>query len=319
MVTPRTAAGPAVLLVVVGLACQEVGAALAVALFPEVGPLGMVMLRLVFSAILLLLIARPRVRGHSRSGWLAVLAFGVVLALMNGLFYLALARLPLGVTVTIEVLGPLVLSIVASRRASAWLWALLALAGVVALAGGGWDRLDPIGVLFALGAAASWAFYILASSRVGREFPRLDGLALAMTVGALIALPFGILSAGSALLRPDLLALGAAVAVLSSTIPYALELIALRRLAAAAFAILMSLAPATAALAGWLLLGQELSWLEIIGIALVIAASIGAVRSASRVTGRSTGGSRDAAASASVDSARRPDPDRDEPLAEPLA
>ena len=208
---------------------------------------------------------------------------------MNGLFYLALARLPLGVTVTIEVLGPLVLSIVASRRASAWLWALLALAGVVALAGGGWDRLDPIGVLFALGAAASWAAYILASARVGREFPRLDGLALAMTVGALVALPFGILSAGSALLQLDLLALGAAVAVLSSTIPYALELIALRRLAAAAFAILMSLAPATAALAGWILLGQELTWLEIIGIALVIAASIGAVRSASRATGRSRG------------------------------
>ena len=182
---------------------------------------------------------------------------------MNGLFYLALERLPLGVTVTIEVLGPLVLSIVASRRLSAWLWALLALAGVAALGGGGWDRLDPLGVLFALGAAASWAFYILASARVGREFPKLDGLALAMTAGALIALPFGILSAGSALLRPELLALGAAVAILSSTIPYALELIALRRLPAAAFAILMSLAPATAALAGWLLLGQELVWLEI--------------------------------------------------------
>jgi inner membrane transporter RhtA len=281
VVTPRAGATPAVLLVVVGLACQEVGAALAVTLFPEMGPLGMVMLRLVFSAVLLL-IARPVLRGHSRSAWTGVVWFGLVLALMNGLFYLALERLPLGVTVTIEVLGPLVLSIVASRRRSAWLWALLALAGVVALAGGGWDRLDPIGVLFALGAAASWAFYILASARVGREFPRLDGLALAMAVGALIALPFGILSAGSALLRIDLLALGAAVAVLSSTIPYALELIALRRLPAAAFAILLSLAPATAAIAGWLLLGQELVWLEILGIALVIAASIGAVRSASR-------------------------------------
>lgn len=282
MVSSRAGVNPAVLLVVGGLACQEVGAALAITLFPEVGPLGMVMLRLVFSAILLLLIARPALRGHSRSGWLAVCGFGLVLALMNGLFYLALARLPLGVTVTIEVLGPLVLSIVASRRRSAWLWAVLALVGVAALGGGGWDRLDPIGVLFALGAAASWAFYILASARVGREFPRLDGLALAMTVGAIIALPFGILSAGSALLRPDLLALGAAVAVLSSTIPYALELIALRRLPAAAFAILMSLAPATAALAGWLLLGQALVWLEIVGIALVIVASIGAVRSASR-------------------------------------
>ena len=134
------------LLVVGGLACQEVGAALAITLFPEVGPLGMVMLRLVFSAVLLLIIARPSVRGHSRSGWLAVCGFGLVLALMNGLFYLALARLPLGVTVTIEVLGPLVLSIVASRRRSAWLWAVLALVGVAALGGGGWDRLDPIGV-----------------------------------------------------------------------------------------------------------------------------------------------------------------------------
>ncbi|MBN9202016.1 MAG: EamA family transporter [Microbacterium chocolatum] len=278
---PRGAA-PAVLFVVVGLSCQEIGASLAVLLFPEVGPLGMVMLRLVFSAALLLAIARPTFRGYGRGDWLAVAGFGLVLATMNGLFYLALERLPLGITVTIEVLGPLVLSIVASRRASAWLWALLALAGVVALAGGGWDRLDPLGVLFALGAASSWAFYILASARVGRSFPRLDGLAWAMLIGAEIALPFGILDTGSALLRWDRVALGAAVAVLSSTIPYALELIALRRLPAAAFAILMSLAPATAALAGFLLLGQELSPWELVGIGLVIAASIGAVRASAR-------------------------------------
>lgn len=276
------APSPAVLLVVAGLACQEVGASIAVLLFPQVGPLGMVLLRLAFSAVLLLAIARPALREHSRAAWRAVILFGLVLALMNGLFYLALERLALGVTVTIEVLGPLVLSIVASKRASAWLWAVLAFAGVVALGGGGWDRLDPIGVLYALGAAASWAFYILASARVGREFPKLDGLAIAMAVGAVVMLPLGIWDAGSALLRWDLLALGAAVAVLSSTIPYALELIALRRLPAAAFAILMSLAPATAALAGFLLLGQELAWLEILGIALVIAASIGAVRSSSR-------------------------------------
>lgn len=306
----RAGVTPAVLLVVVGLACQEVGAALAVLLFPQVGPLGMVMLRLVFSAVVLLLIARPSVRGHSRDGWRAVARFGVVLAVMNGLFYLALERLPLGVTVTIEVLGPLVLSIVASRRRAAWLWALLALAGVVALGGGGWDRLDPIGVLFALGAAASWAFYILASAEVGREFVKLEGLALAMSVGALIALPFGVLAAGPALLRVDLLALGAAVAILSSTIPYALELVALRRLPAAAFAILMSLAPAIAALAGWLLLGQHLAWLEIVGIALVIAASIGAVQAA-------TVPAPEAAASDSA----VPDgeSDAEEPFAEPLA
>ncbi|HEX5859364.1 MAG TPA: EamA family transporter [Microbacterium sp.] len=277
--------GFAVTLVVVGLACQEVGASLAVLLFPEVGALGMVLLRLFFSAVILLAIARPSLRGHGRRGWLAVMAFGGVLALMNGLFYLALERLPLGVTVTIEVLGPLTLSIVVARTRSAWLWAGLALLGVLALGGGGWERLDPVGVLFALGAAASWAFYILASAKVGRVFQKLDGLALAMAFGTVLALPFGILSAGEALLRPEMLGLGAAVALLSSTIPYALELIALRRMAAAAFAILMSLSPATASLAGFLILGQTLTWLELVGMALVICASVGAVLASRRPGG----------------------------------
>ena len=275
---PATAVG----LVVTGLVCQEVGASLAVLLFPQVGPLGMVMLRLVFSAVILLLIARPALGGHGRAGWIAVVQLGTALAVMNGFFYLALARLPLGITVTIEVLGPLALSIIAGRRRSSWLWAGLALCGVVALGGGGWDRLDLLGVLFALGAAVTWAFYILASARVGAAFPRLDGLALAMTFAAVLSLPFGIADAGAALLRLDLVALGAAVALLSSTIPYALELIALRRLAAAAFSILMALAPATAALAGFLLLGQHLTVWEMAGIVLVIAASIGAVRAGGR-------------------------------------
>jgi len=294
----RGGSGSAALLVLVGLACQEVGASFAVLLFPDTGPLGIVMLRLLFSALLLLLIARPRLRGHSAASWRSVVWFGVVLASMNGLFYLALERLPLGVTVTIEVLGPLTLSIITATGTARWLWAGLALAGVVALGAGGWDRLDAVGVLFALGAAVSWALYILASARVGRQFPRLDGLALAMAVGAVLALPFGVAQAQDALLRVDVLALGAAVALLSSTVPYALELIALRRLPAAAFAILMSLGPATASLAGFLLLGQHLAWLEIGGIALVIAASIGAVGAAARRPARTT--------------------EPDEPLAEPL-
>ena len=278
----RSGQGPAAALVLVGLACQEVGASFAVMLFPHAGPLGIVMLRLVFSALLLLAIARPRLSGHRAAAWRSVVWFGVVLASMNGLFYLALERLPLGVTVTIEVLGPLTLSILTAAGLARWLWAGLALAGVVALGAGGWDRLDALGVVFALGAAVSWALYILASARTGREFPRLDGLAIAMAVGAVLSLPLGIAQAGDALLRPEILALGAAVAVLSSTVPYALELIALRRLPASAFAIMMSLGPATASLAGFLLLGQHLSWLEIAGIALVIAASIGAVTAASR-------------------------------------
>lgn len=272
-----SARSSAVVLVAVGLLCQEVGASLAVMLFPQVGPLGMVMLRLVFSAAFLLLIARPRLRGHSAYAWRSAAMLGGVLALMNGLFYLALRELPLGVTVTIEVLGPLALAVIIARTLSAWLWAAVALLGILALGGGGWDRLTLTGVLFALGAAASWAGYILASARVGRAFQRLDGLALAMAIGAVMSLPFGVADAGPALLRPELILLGAAVAVLSSTIPYALELMALRRLTPAVFGILMSLGPATASLAGLVLLGQHLSPMELTGIALVIVASAGAV------------------------------------------
>lgn len=307
--TTRAAGAPAILLVIAGLLCQDIGASLAVLLFPKTGPLGMVMLRLVFSALILLVIARPRLRGHSASGWRAVIAFGIVLALMNSLFYLALNHLPLGVTVTIEVLGPLALSIIAAQRASAWLWAGLAFAGVVALAGGGWDRLNVVGVLFALGAAASWALYILSSARVGGEFPKLDGLALAMSIGAIVSLPLGIADAGAALLQPLVIGLGAAVAMLSSTIPYAFELIALRRIPASVFAVLMSVSPAVATLAGLVLLGQRLTWVELVGIALVIAASMGAVWS---------GMSRRPPQIAPSAQAREA-PEAEEPFAEPIA
>lgn len=267
----------AVGLVAIGLACQQVGSSVAVMLFPQVGPLGMVMLRLVFSTVILLVIARPALRGHSPRAWRSALMFGGVLALMNGFYYLALRELPLGVTVTIEVLGPLALAVIAARTRTSWLWAAVALVGIVALGGGGWDRLTVAGVLFALGAAASWAGYILSSARVGRDFDGLDGLALAMAFGALLSLPFGIADAGASLLRFELVALGAGVAVLSSTIPYALELVALRRLTPAVFGILMSLGPAMASVAGFVLLGQHLSALEITGVALVVVASAGAV------------------------------------------
>ena len=272
----------AVGLVIAALASQEVGASIAVLLFPQAGAAGMVMLRLVFSAIVLLLIARPRIRGMSARDWGRVALYGAALAVMNITFYQAIARIDLGAAVTIEVLGPLILSVVVARRASAWLWALLAFAGVAVLGWGGFERLDPIGVLFALAAAASWAGFILASAKVGTSFPGLQGLALGMSVGALISLPLGILDAGAALLQPHILGLGLAVAMLSSAIPYALELTALRRLSASAFSVLMSLAPAMATLAGVVLLGQLIGWIEGIGIALVIVASIGAVLAAGR-------------------------------------
>lgn len=246
-------------------------------LFPQTGAAGMVTLRLVLSALVLLVVCRPRLRGHSRSGWVTVVGFGTALAAMNLLFYEALVRLPLGAAVTIEVIGPLVLSVVVGRRLIGWLWAALALAGVVLLGRGGLTELDPVGVLFAAGAGAMWAAYILLSARTSRAFARLDGLAIAMTVGAVLVLPFGVATAGGVLLQPSILGLGLAVALLSSTIPYALELRALRSLPPAAFSILMSLAPATAATAGFLILGQELGVLQIVAVGLVVVASAGAV------------------------------------------
>ena len=280
--TRPTASFGAAGIVVGGLVCQEAGAGLAVLLFPQVGAVGMVMLRLVFSAIILLLIFRPSVRGRSRADWLTVVAFGLALAVMNTLFYLALTRLHLGATVTLEYLGPLVLSVVVSRRASAWLWAVLALAGVVLLGRGGFDSLDPVGVVLALGAGVMWVAYILLSARAGARFARLEGLALAMAIGGVLMLPFGIVTAGAGLLNPLTLVLGLAVAVLSSTIPYGLELLALRRLPAATFSILLSLAPALAAVAGVVILQQPLTILDAVAIGLVVVASMGAVRAASR-------------------------------------
>lgn len=282
------AVGPvAVGLVAVGLICQEVGASFAVLLFPSVGAVGMATLRLVFSATMLLAVSRPTLRGYTRSDWLTVLAFGAMFAAMNVVFYEALARIPLGATVTIEVLGPLILSVVLSRRASSWAWAVLAFVGVFLLGRGSFGELDPLGVVLAFAAAATWAGYILLSARTGQRFPRLDGLAIAMAVAAVITLPFGLVTAGPALLQPRILLLGAAVALLSSAIPYALELIALRRLPSATFSVLMSLSPAIATAAGLVILGQQLTWVAILAIALVISASIGAVLSVTRRPRRS--------------------------------
>ncbi|MEU5110051.1 EamA family transporter [Streptomyces longwoodensis] len=273
----RSTLGPVGLVLAGGVSVQF-GGALAVTLMPRAGALGVVALRLLVAAVVLLLVCRPKVRGHSRADWGTVVVFGLAMAAMNGLFYQAVDRIPLGPAVTLEVLGPLALSVLASRRAINLVWAGLALAGVFLLGGGGFDDLDPAGVAFALGAGAMWAAYIVFSARTGRRFPQADGLALAMTVGAVVFLPLGLAESGTKLLDPVTLGLGAAVAMLSSVMPYTLELLALRRLPASTFAILMSLEPALAATAGFLVLGQSLSLPQTLAIGLVIVASMGAVR-----------------------------------------
>lgn len=256
----------------------QFGSAVAATLFPRAGALGVVALRLVFSAALMLAVCRPRLRGHSRSAWTAVLGLGVALGAMNSLFYQAIDRLPLGAAVTLELLGPLVLSVVASRRALSLAWAALAAGGVYLLGSSGMGQLNLPGAAFALGAGAMWSAYIVFNSRTGARFPKADGLALAMAVAALVSAPLGVVSAGRALLDPVTLGLGAAVAVLSSGLPYTLELYALRRLPAATFAVLMSLMPVAASFAGFLVLGQRLTPVELVAVAMVVLAAMGAVR-----------------------------------------
>ncbi|WP_425608754.1 EamA family transporter [Streptomyces albipurpureus] len=274
----RGSLGP-VGLVVAGALSVQFGAAVAVLLMPQAGAFGVVTLRLVLAALVLLIICRPKFRGHSRADWGTVVAFGVAMAAMNILFYQSIDRIPLGAAVTLEVLGPLTLSVIVSRRPINFVWAGLALVGVLLLSGGGFDRLDPVGALLAVAAGGMWAAYIVFSARTGRRFPQADGLALALGVGALLSLPLGLIESGSKLIDPSILLLGLGVALLSSVLPYTLELLALRRLPAPTFAVLMSLEPAVAATAGFLVLNQALAVTDALAITLVIVASIGAVRS----------------------------------------
>lgn len=282
----RGSLGP-VGLVLGGVISVQFGGALAVSLMPRAGALGVVTLRLVVAAVVLLGVCRPRLRGHSRADWGTVIVFGLTMGAMNALFYQAVDRIPLGPAVTLEVLGPLALSVLASRRVINLVWAGLALVGVFLLGGGGFDSVDPVGAAFALGAGVMWAAYIVFSARTGRRFPQADGLALAMAVAALMVLPLGFAESGSRLLDPTTLALGGAVALLSSVLPYTLELLALRSLPASVFAILMSLEPAVAATAGFLVLDQVLTATEAAAVVLVVVASMGAVRT--QVGGRSKG------------------------------
>jgi inner membrane transporter RhtA len=266
---------PSGALVLGGIASVQFGSAVATHLFAAVGPAGAVLLRLVTASVVLVAIARPSLRGHARRDWQLVVVFGVALAGMNLTFYEALHRIPLGIAVSLEFVGPLGVAVAGSRRRIDGLWVALAAAGIVALTHGGTGHLSSVGIFFALLAGAFWGAYILISARVGRSFARGTGLALAMCFAALVALPFGVAAGGSRLLTARSLGIGAAVGMLSSAIPYSFELEALRRIAAHVFGVLMSIEPAMAALAGLIVLGQSLSARSIVGMALVVSASVG--------------------------------------------
>ena len=237
-------------------------------------------MRLVSASIVLLLVWRPRLHGRARRELGLAAVFGVVLAAMNLSFYASIDRIPLGIAVTIEFVGPLAVAVAGSRRPIDLVWIVLAAAGIIALAQGGTHGLDALGVVFALFAGGCWGAYILLNARVGRAFERGTGLTVAMCIAALVALPFGVVAGGGHLLEPRSLAIGAAVGVLSSAIPYSFEQEALRRIAPHVFGVLMSLEPGVAALAGLVILGQSLDARAVVGIALVVAASVGASRRA---------------------------------------
>ncbi len=281
---------------VLGSVCSvQLGAAFAKGLFEDLGPAGTVFLRTAFAALVLIAIWRPwralRTARLSpdpaeRGSVPLLFAFGLSLAAMNLCFYEALSRIPLGIAVTLEFTGPLGVAIAGSRRALDVLWVVLAASGILLLAplgrlfGASSGGVDPVGAGLALLAGAFWAAYILLAGRTGRAYPGGAGLALAMGISTVLLLPAGVGGAGTNLLNPGLLAAGFGVAMLSSAIPYSLEIEALRRLPARVFGVLMSLEPAVAAAVGFVVLGEVIGVRSAIAIALVVTASAGASLSA---------------------------------------
>ena len=265
-------------LIMLGILSVQIGAGLAKHLFDRMSPDAVVLMRLATSALVLAFVGRKVLRtvlrDHSRRDLAVAAGFGLTLALMNFSIYQSFSRIPLGVAVTIEFLGPLAVAIAASRHVRDVVWAMLAFGGVVLLARGG--DVDWVGIAFALLAGVCWAAYILFSAATGKRFSGSTGLALASIVGTMAMLPIGVASGGSALLSPELLIIGLGVGLLSSVIPYTLELDALRRMSTRVFGILMSLEPAVAALIGLVLLGEVLSGRQWAAIGCVIVACVGA-------------------------------------------
>lgn len=257
----------------------QCGSALAAHLFSTVGPGGAAFLRLAVGALVLLAVWRPWTASHGRSEWLAALLFGITTAAMNLSFYAALDRVPLGVAVTLEFVGPLGLAVAGSRRFLDLLWVTFAAGGIVLLAPWGGLHLDAVGIAFALLAGLFWSLYILLSARVGRLFSGGSGLAIAMAAGSLALLPVGVVSAGASLLDGRVLVVGLGVGLLSSVIPYSLEMESLRRLPTRVFGVLMSTEPVVGALVGLIFLGQLLDVRAVFAIVLVTIAAVGATRS----------------------------------------
>lgn len=273
----------AVGLVLVGIISGQLASALATFVFDEVGPAGTVFVRTVFAALALAAIWRPVTSGMSRTAIRDVGLFAVALSGMNLCFYESLDRLPLGIAVTLEFVGPLTIAVLGTRNRLDVLWVASAAAGILLLAPDIGDGVDAVGVALALMAGFFWGAYILMSARVGRGADGRSRLASAMLISAVLLLPTGLAEGAGALIDPSVLAVGFAVAILSSAIPYTVELEALRRLPERAFGVLLSLEPAIAAVVGLVVLDQHLATRMVVAIALIVIASAGALSSAEGV------------------------------------
>ncbi|WP_277962630.1 threonine/homoserine exporter RhtA [Pseudomonas sp. RIT-To-2] len=286
MTTPRRSLGAMLFpvgLLMIAMASIQSGASLAKTLFPVIGAQGTTTLRLIFAAVIMVLLLRPWRATLTARSLLTVVIYGIALGGMNFLFYMALRSVPLGIAVALEFTGPLAVALFASRKPLDFLWIALAVLGLVLLVptGDAQAGLDPVGVAYALGAGACWALYILFGQKAGAD-NGIQGAALGVVVAAVFIAPIGIVHAGTALLSPALLPVALGVAVLSTALPYSLEMVALTRLPARTFGTLMSIEPAFGALSGLLFLHEVLSFNQWLAIASIITASIGATLTMSR-------------------------------------
>ncbi|MFM0413633.1 EamA family transporter [Paraburkholderia aromaticivorans] len=276
-VKPARAAAGAALLCVLSMSSVQFGAALSAPTMAAYGSLSTTWLRLCWAALVLALLVRPRFRSYSRSHWMAAGALGAAMAGMTLCFFTALQRIPMGLAVAIDFLGPLAVATFAVRRARALLWPVLAIAGVILLSRdrAGWIG-EPLGVLLACAAALGWGSYIVLMKKTGTLFAGLEGLSVSLIAAALVATPFGLAQSGLHVAGAQVAAT-AGLAVLVPLLPYALEMVALRHMPASSFGILMSVEPAIGALAGFVVLNQAMGVLQIAGSLLVVTASVGAV------------------------------------------
>ena len=265
-------------LVLLAIVSVQFGSALAKSLFGELGMWGVVSLRVSFSTVVLFALWRLKWHSQIRQNFGMIVVFGVVFAAMNSCFYAAIDRIPLGIAISLEFSGPLGLAILKSQRWLDGLWVLLAGAGILLLTPLSGSTVDGWGIILALAAGFFWALYILLSARVGQRLPGIEGLAWALAVSSVLLLPIGIATAGSALLDPKLLAMGAGVALLSTTVPYSFEMMALRSLPVKVFGVMLSLEPMAGVLAGFLVLGERLSVRSLSACLLVSIAAAGAAK-----------------------------------------